>query len=144
MHISTQRVQVWWLALGAFHLHLTYDLLGSGIGWPIQYLWLFSGTFYHTPYGWELDAWQNWIAVVTLLLVCGHLAIRSGHSVAETMLPAEADKAVVAALQQRFASPSPTPVMRPGADIPWPAVALVPHYRSCRMIFMSVTGYASA
>ena len=114
---AKERVQVWWLALGAFHLHLICDLLGSGIDWPIQYLWPFSSTFYHTPYGWELDAWQNWLAAVTLLLVCGHLAIRSGHSVAETLLPAEADNAVVAALRQRFASPSSTPVVRPGVDI---------------------------
>ncbi len=99
---AKDRIKVWWLGLGAFHLHLVCDFLGSGADWPIQYFWPLSDTFYHTPYGWELDAWQNWVAAVTLILVCGRLAINSGHSFAETFLPKSGDEAVVAALRQRF------------------------------------------
>ena len=50
---ARNRLQVWWLSLGAFHLHLLCDFLGSGLDWPIQYFWPFSDTFYHTPYGWN-------------------------------------------------------------------------------------------
>lgn len=105
---AKDRLHVWWLSLGAFHLHLLCDWLGSGIDWPIQYFWPFNDTFYHTPYGWELDAWQNWAAAILLLIVCGRLAIRSGYSVAETVLPPAGDHAVVAALRQRFASAAPS------------------------------------
>ena len=115
---AKDRVKVWWLTLSVFHLHLLCDFLGSGIDWPIQYFWPFSETFYHTPYGWELDAWQNWAAAIPLLLVCGRLAIRSGHSFAETILPAAGDQAVVAALRQRFASAGRAYVARPGAETP--------------------------
>ena len=115
---AKDRVKVWWLTLSVFHLHLLCDFLGSGIDWPIQYFWPFSETFYHTPYGWELDAWQNWAVAIPLLLVCGRLAIRSGHSFAETILPAAGDQAVVAALRQRFASAGRAYVARPGAETP--------------------------
>lgn len=114
---AKDRVKVWWLALTAFHLHLVCDLFGSGADWPIQYFWPISSAFYGNPYGWELDAWQNWIAALGLMLICGHLAIRSGHSVAETVLPAVGDQAVVAALRQRFASVAPLPIARPRSDI---------------------------
>lgn len=113
---AKSRIQVWWLSLGAFHLHLLCDLLGSGIDWPIQYFWPFNDTLYQTPYGWELDSWQNWVAAVMVLLVCGRIAVRSGYSVAETMLPAAGDEAVVAALRQRFASPASSYVVRPGEE----------------------------
>ncbi len=99
---AKDRPRVWWLGLAAFHLHLLCDWLGSGVDWPIQYFWPVSDTFYYSPYGWELDAWPNWIATVVLLLVCGRLAITSGHSFAECVLPAAADGAVVASLRQRF------------------------------------------
>jgi len=57
-----------------------------------------------------LDAWKNWIATVILLVVCGRLAVSSGHSFAETVFPAAGDAAVVAALRQRF---SPQPAFYP-------------------------------
>ena len=98
------RVKVWWLSLCAFHLHLACDLLGSGVGWPIQYLWPFSETLYATPYGWELDSWQNWAVALIAIVICGHIAVRHGYSFAETFLPRAADCAIVTALRQRFAS----------------------------------------
>jgi inner membrane protein len=100
---ARNRFAVWGLALGAFHLHLVCDFLGSGIDWPIQYFWPFSDTFYHTFYGWELDAWQNWVIAVMLILISGRLTIISGHSFAETFLTKRADETVVLALRQRFA-----------------------------------------
>ena len=112
---AKDRVKVWWLALAAFHLHLVCDLLGSGADWPIQYFGPISSTVYYTPYGWELDAWQNWMAAIVMMLACGHLAIRSGHSVAETFCSSAIDEAVVATLRQRFSSPAPVAVIRANA-----------------------------
>jgi hypothetical protein len=81
--------KVWWASLAAVHLHLACDLLGSGTAWAIQYLWPFSAHFFNSPYGWELDSWQNSLIAVILLLICGRLAIRHGYSpsVALTPLP---------------------------------------------------------
>jgi membrane-bound metal-dependent hydrolase YbcI (DUF457 family) len=101
------RMKVWWLSLCAFHLHLLCDLLGSGIGWPMQYLWPFSETFYGTAYGWEFDSWQNLVVAVTALVLCGHIAVRRGYSFAESFLPKAADYAIVAALRQQFCAPAP-------------------------------------
>jgi inner membrane protein len=101
-YCAKDRPRVWCLGLAAFHLHLLCDWLGSGIDWPIQYFWPVSDIFYSTPYGWELDGWQNWLVTVVLLFICARLAITSGRSLAETFLPATADAAVVAALRQRF------------------------------------------
>jgi hypothetical protein len=100
---AKNRFAMWGLALGAFHLHLVCDFLGSGIDWPIQYFWPFSDTVYHTFYGWELDAWQNWVVAAMLILISGRLAITSGHSFAETVLPKRIDDMVVLTLRQRFA-----------------------------------------
>jgi membrane-bound metal-dependent hydrolase YbcI (DUF457 family) len=94
---------VWALALTAFHLHVVCDFLGSGVEWPIQYFWPISDTFYHTSYGWELDAWENWATGVLLILLCGRLAVTSGRSFAETFHTKRADALVVLALRQRFA-----------------------------------------
>ena len=112
---AKNRFQVWWLSLGAFHLHLLCDFLGSGVDWPIQYFWPFSDRLYHTWYGWELDVWQNWAAAIVLLLVCGRVAVRSGYSFAEAFLPSSGDQAVVAALRKRFAPAVFLPVVREGS-----------------------------
>jgi len=114
---AKDRINVWWLGLGAFHLHLVCDFLGSGVDWPIQYFWPLSDTFYYTPYGWELDAWQNWVVAITLIVVCGRLAISSGHSFAETFLPKTRDEAVVAALRQRFAPHCATSMSEPQHEL---------------------------
>lgn len=113
---AKDRVKVCWLALTAFHLHLVCDLLGSGMDWPIQYFWPISSTFYHTPYGWELDGWQNWVAAIGLMLLCGHLAIRSGHSVAETLCSPAVDQTVVTALRQRFSRSASSYAARPNVE----------------------------
>ena len=110
-------LKVLWLGLGAFHLHLVCDFLGSGVAWPIQYFWPLSDTLYHTPYGWELAAWQNWIVTIVLLVVCGRLAVSSGHSVAETVLSPAGDAAVVAALRQRFSFQSAFCQAKPQRDV---------------------------
>ena len=100
---AKNRFAVWGLTLAVFHLHLVCDFLGSGIEWPIQYFWPLSDTFYSTPYGWELDAWQNWVTGVLLIIICGRLAVTSGRSFAETFLTKNGDDLVVLALRQRFA-----------------------------------------
>jgi inner membrane protein len=106
------RMKVWWLSLCAFHLHLLCDLLGSGIGWPMQYLWPFSETLYGTAYGWELDSWQNLVVALTAIVLCGRIAIRRGYSFAEAFLPRAVDYDIVAALRQRFSTPRPRSLSR--------------------------------
>lgn len=51
-----------------------------------------------------------------LMLLCGHLAIRSGHSVVETLCPPAVDQAVVAALRQRFSSVASSYAARPNVE----------------------------
>lgn len=114
---AKDRVKVLWLTLSVFHLHLLCDLLGSGIDWPIQYFWPISGTYYDTPYGWELDAWQNWMAAMGVMLACGYLAIRSGHSVAETFCSSAIDESVVTTLRRRFSSLARLSAIRSSANV---------------------------
>jgi hypothetical protein len=100
---ARNRRAVCWLSLAAFHVHLLCDWLGSGVEWPIQYFWPLVDRFYYTPFGWELDAWPNWVVAVLLLALCGRQALASGHSLAETVLSPAADAAVVATLRRRLA-----------------------------------------
>jgi membrane-bound metal-dependent hydrolase YbcI (DUF457 family) len=90
------------LALGAFHVHLLCDLLGSGVDWSIAYFWPFSSREFVTPYGWPLASWQNLLITVAALLVVGWIGVTRGRTFAETFLPARADRAVVEVLRRRF------------------------------------------
>lgn len=59
------------LAFAVFHLHLLCDLLGSGAGWPIAYLWPLSDRWVQTfRFGWELFSWQNFVIGLCATLVC--------------------------------------------------------------------------
>jgi hypothetical protein len=67
---ARRKLPVAGLVLGAFHLHLLCDLLGSGPGWPIHYAWPWSmhETFWSGQ--WNLASWQNTAIGLTATLVC--------------------------------------------------------------------------
>ena len=68
----------WWmrcLAFALFHLHLLMDYYGSGPGWQIQYGWPITDKGLWSEDAWEFGAWQNYAAMVTLLVVSVGLAI---------------------------------------------------------------------
>jgi len=67
---ARNKLAVFLLGLAAFHLHLVCDLLGSGPGWPLYYLWPFSRAETYWSGQWDLASWQNTlIGLVTTLLV---------------------------------------------------------------------------
>jgi hypothetical protein len=110
--LSRDRVTVCLLALAAFHPHLMCDFLGSGLDWPIQYWWPVSHTVYATPYGWELDSWQNWLIGVAALSLMLRLGITTGHTFAECFVTGRLDQDIVQTLRRRFRCQGP-PSRRP-------------------------------
>lgn len=78
------RLRTGGIALLSFHLHLLCDLMGSGQGWPIAYLWPLSKHM-TAPFrwGWALASWQNMlIALGASFAILGVGAWR-GHTVVE-------------------------------------------------------------
>jgi hypothetical protein len=90
------------MAFTAFHLHLLCDFFGSGHGWGPSYWYPFSTGEYISPLQWDLNAWPNVLATALALGLSGWLAVRHGHSVAETVLPARWDAVIVETLKNRF------------------------------------------
>jgi inner membrane protein len=94
------------LSFLSFHLHLFEDVLGSrgpdGYQWPIPYLSPFSHALKFSWEGqWRLDAWQNILFTIVLLIITMWLAWRRGFSPLE-MISRKGDAAFVRALRQRF------------------------------------------
>lgn len=80
---ARKKLAVFLLALGAFHLHLLCDLLGSGPGWPLDYLWPFSRVETYWSGQWDLASWQNTvIGLVTTLAVLA-CAVPLGRTIVE-------------------------------------------------------------
>jgi hypothetical protein len=100
--LAKDRLRVSLLALTAFHLHLLCDFFGSGHAWGITYWYPFSTREYMSPIQWDLNAWPNVLATALALGLSGWLAVRHGHSVAETVLPERWDAIIVKALKNRF------------------------------------------
>lgn len=98
---AKRRLAVFGLAFAAFHLHLLCDLLGSGPGWPLYYLWPFSRAETYWPGQWELASWQNsliGLAATLLVLAC---ALPRGRTIVE-LFSTKADAKIVATLRKRF------------------------------------------
>jgi inner membrane protein len=100
--LAKDRVRVCQLAFLAFHLHLLCDFFGSGYSWGITYWYPFSAQEYLAPIRWDLNAWPNVLATGVALALSGWMAVRHGHSVAETVLPTRWDTIIVATLRNRF------------------------------------------
>jgi len=92
----------------SFHLHLLGDVVGArgpdGYQWPIPYLLPFSGAWQWAWSGqWALNAWQNVVIMVVLLLLAVGIALRQGRTPVE-LFSTRADVTIVAALRARLYS----------------------------------------
>jgi len=101
---TTTRWKVAGLMFASFHLHLFEDLIGSrgpdGDQWPIPYLKPFSSRLEMTWTGqWALNAWQNYVIAIALLLATIWIARRKGVSPVEIFSP-RMDKRIVMALRR--------------------------------------------
>jgi inner membrane protein len=104
--LATQKCKTGLIAFLSFHIHLFEDLMGSrgpdGYQWPIPYLAPFSSSVQLVWLGqWGLNAWQNILITIVLLLITLYLAWRRGFSPLE-MVSAKADNALVATLRRRY------------------------------------------
>ena len=104
--LAAQKWKTALLALLSFHIHLFEDLLGSrgpeGYQWPIPYLAPFSSSLQLVWRGqWGLNAWQNIVITIVLLLITLWLAWRRGFSPLE-MVSARADSVLVETLRRRY------------------------------------------
>jgi inner membrane protein len=89
----------------SFHLHLLCDVIGArgpdGYQWPIPYLLPFSNAWQWAWSGqWALNAWQNVVIMIVLLLFALWVAVRRGHTPVE-LFSARGDDAVAAVLRAR-------------------------------------------
>jgi hypothetical protein len=96
------------IAFASFHLHLLFDLAGSGGGtpgdiWPIHYAWPFSDSIIAWSGQWPLTSWQNTTLTVALMLYGLYRAARYGASPLGLFSP-RADAALVQTLRSRFPS----------------------------------------
>jgi inner membrane protein len=104
--LARQRWKAALLVFVSFHLHLLCDLIGArgpdGYQWPIPYLLPFSKSVQLTWHGqWTLNAWQNVLITVILLLGSLWLAWKNGRSPLE-FISKKGDKALVEVLRKRF------------------------------------------
>ncbi|AGC42329.1 hypothetical protein MYSTI_00980 [Myxococcus stipitatus DSM 14675] len=103
MAMAKERARVALLALGAFHLHLLCDLMGSGPGWPIHYYWPTSMREWFWAGQWDLASWQNAVIALVVTLACLACALRWRRTFVE-VLSARWDVEVTKTLRRRFLS----------------------------------------
>lgn len=94
------------LAFLAVRLHFFMDVLGSrgpdGYNWPIPYFEPFSSRVQIAWSGqWALNAWQNIVITLALLVWTVIRAVQIGRSPVEIFSPS-ADRKVIAALRHRW------------------------------------------
>ena len=78
---KSQKITVWLVSFAVVHLHIFCDLIGAkgpdGYQWPLYYLYPFDADFALVWSGqWALDAWQNDVTLLSLLLLCVFYLIR--------------------------------------------------------------------
>lgn len=76
---KVQKLTLWCAAFFVVHLHLLCDLLGSkgpdGYQWPIYYLYPLNISYSISwAHQWELNAWQNMVIMLLLLVVSFYYA----------------------------------------------------------------------
>jgi hypothetical protein len=98
---AVERRRVAFLSLGTFHLHLLCDLVGSGPGWPLFYLWPFSRDELMWSGQWDLASWQNAIIGLLASLLVLWCAVPLGRTIVE-LFSVSADAKVVAAVRSRL------------------------------------------
>lgn len=101
---KSRRAVVFGLSLFVVHLHFLCDVLGSkgpdGYQWPISYLVPFSDGYPWVWSGqWELNAWQNTVIALTMLVIACFLAWRKRYSFVE-VISSRLDRAFFAMLDR--------------------------------------------
>lgn len=92
----------------SFHLHLLFDLAGSGGStpgdvWPMHYWHPFSDALVAWDGQWPLTGWQNTTLTIALMLYALWLAVRRGYSPVR-LFSGRADARFVEALRVRWPS----------------------------------------
>ena len=95
---SSDKAKVFFWCLAVFHMHLLMDLLGSGEGWQISYLWPFSKWALEFSHAWGLYSWQNFAAGVFFLALTLFVAVRKGRTFIEYPTP-QLDRRIVEVLR---------------------------------------------
>lgn len=86
---STQWLRAFAACLLSFHLHLLLDLLGSGTGWTIAYLWPLSPFELSLPeIAWEFRSWQNYVAFSAFAAATYLIAVNKRRTFLEYCFPA--------------------------------------------------------
>lgn len=99
--LAKRKLAVFGLAFAAFHLHLLCDLLGSGPGWPIYYLWPLNRDQLFWSGQWDLASWQNSVIGMGATLAVLACALPLGRTAVE-LFSVKVDAKVVATLRKRF------------------------------------------
>jgi hypothetical protein len=82
---SELRIGVLYLAL--FHLHLAMDLIGSGSGWGLEYLWPFSTHSLESSVAWDFRSWQNYAVLIALAAFTVGIALSRKRTPLEFVAP---------------------------------------------------------
>ena len=95
------------MVFASFHLHLLFDLAGSGGGtpgdvWPLHYWWPVSDALIAWSGQWPLTSWQNTTLTVALMTYGLWRGARYG-STPLGLISARADATLVATLRARLA-----------------------------------------
>ncbi len=101
--VARQRTKAAVLVLVSFHGHLLCDLLGSGTGWGIPWLWplVAHEWMLEPPFQWELVSWQNILTTVVCMMAIAVVGARHGRTIVE-VVSVRADAAVVEVVQRRL------------------------------------------
>lgn len=97
----TRRALVAVFVLLSFHAHIIGDLLGSGPGWPVMYLWPFSDAEWYFPFQWDLRSWQNLVITVVATSFCLLVAAKKGRTPLE-FISLRVDGRVAEAIRLRY------------------------------------------
>ena len=100
--VARDRARTAALAFLAFHLHLGADLMGSGTGWSIAYLYPLSDWVVDGLDWWELPSWQNVLITAVALGFSCFMGVRFGRTFLEAWLPIRFDQVFVKLLRRAF------------------------------------------
>lgn len=91
---SQSRCLAFCMYFALFHAHIALDLLGSGSGWGMHYLWPFGDLYLENPYVWELQSWQTTVVLMICLVWTMIIAYRERRTPLELLAPRLDAKAV--------------------------------------------------
>ena len=98
--LSSRRLVAAGIYLMLFHLHLSMDYVGSGIGWRIYYLWPASKWGLINSRTWDFYSWQNITAAVAFLAWVIGIAMTQRRTPLEAIMPS-LDRQLVLCLRKK-------------------------------------------